>query len=279
MSETSARSWGALALIVIVIAYAALLLVAPIITIVIGAFKDGIQPVIAALTTPDALSALKLTLILTALATVINTVLGVVVAWVLVRHRFPGKALLNGLVDLPFVVSPVIVGFVIIVLFGRQGWLKDLPLPIAFAFPGMLIVTVFVSLPFVIREVMPVLAAQTPEQEEAALTLGASRWTVFRRIVYPGIRYGIVYGVVLTLARSLGEFGAAAVAGGGVQGVTETATIFVFRSLHDRNDVGAYSMAILLGVIAVAVLIVMNMLRQRAGQVSAKENAHVDLAQ
>ncbi len=113
-----------------------------------------------------------------------------VVAWVLVRHHFPGKALLNGLVDLPFVVSPVIVGFVMIVLFGRQGWLKDLPFQIAFAFPGMLLVTVFVSLPFVIREVMPVLAALTPEQEEAALTLGASRWTVFRRIVFPAIRHG-----------------------------------------------------------------------------------------
>ncbi len=275
MAEASARSLGALVLIGIMIAYAALLLVAPIITIVTGAFKDGIQPVITALTTSDALSALRLTLILTLLATLINTVLGVVVAWVLVRHHFPGKALLNGLVDLPFVVSPVIAGFVIIVLFGRQGWLKDLPVQIAFAFPGMLIVTVFVSLPFVIREVMPVLAAQTPEQEESALTLGASRWTIFRRIVYPAIRHGIVYGVVLTLARALGEFGAAAVAGGGVQGVTETATIFVFRSLHDRNDVGAYSMAILLGVIAVAVLIVMNLLRRNA----VKETPHVDLTQ
>ncbi len=121
------------------------------------------------MTSPDALAALRLTAILTVLAAPINTVLGVVVAWVLVRQNFPGKALLNGLVDLPFVMSPVIVGFVVVVLFGRQGWLDNLPFQVAFAFPGMLLVTVFVSLPFVIREVMPVLAALTPEQEEAAL--------------------------------------------------------------------------------------------------------------
>ena len=194
----------------------------------------------------------------------------------LVRHEFPGKALFNGLVDLPFVMSPVIVGFVVIVLFGRQGWLGNLPFQVAFAFPGMLLVTVFVSLPFVIREVMPVLASLTPEQEEAALTLGASRLTVFRRIIFPGIRHGVVYGLVLTLARSLGEFGAAAVAGGGIQGLTETATIYVYRTMQNRNEVGAYSMAILLGLISIAVLITMNILRQRP---AGKELSHVDLAE
>jgi sulfate transport system permease protein len=211
----------------------------------------------------------------TVLATVINTVLGILVAWVLVRQDFRGKSLFNGLVDLPFVVSPVIIGFVVIVLFGRQGWFKDLPFQIAFAFPGMLLVTVFVSLPFVIREVMPVLASITSEQEEAALTLGAQRFTIFRRIIFPGIRYGVVYGMILTLARSLGEFGAAAVAGGSIQGITETSTIFIYRSLLDRKDVAAYSMAVLLGLISIGVLITMNLTRNTAG----KDVSHVDLTE
>lgn len=275
MTEKPAGSWVAWLLIVVVSVYALALIAAPVLTIVGGALEEGLQPALAALTSPDALAALRLTIITTILATFINTVLGILVAWVLVRHDFPGKALFNGLVDLPFVVSPVIIGFVVIVLFGRQGWLKDLPFQIAFAFPGMLIVTVFVSLPFVIREVMPVLASITLEQEEAAQTLGAQRFTIFRRIVFPGIRYGVVYGMILTLARSLGEFGAAAVAGGSIQGVTETSTIFIYRSLLDRKEVAAYSMAVLLGLISIGVLITMNLTRNTAG----KDVSHVDLTE
>lgn len=275
MTEKTPRSWVAWLLIGIVFVYALALIGAPVLTIITSAFSQGIEPIISALTKPDALAALRLTAIVTVLTCLINTVMGIVVAWVLVRQNFPGKALFNGLVDLPFVVSPVIVGFVVIVLFGRQGWFKDIPFQIAFAFPGMLLVTVFVSLPFVIREVMPVLASITPEQEEAALTLGAQPFTIFRRIVFPGIRYGVLYGLILTLARSLGEFGAAAVAGGSVQGITETATIFIYRSLHDRNQVGAYSMAILLGLISIVVLITMNLTRRTAG----KDVSHVDLTE
>ncbi|MBI1258050.1 MAG: sulfate ABC transporter permease subunit [Chloroflexi bacterium] len=277
MVEKSARSPIAFLLIAIVVLYAAILIVAPVLTIIAGAFQEGIPAVVTQLTSPDALAALKLTTILTVLASAINTVLGIMVAWVLVRQNFPGKTLLNGLVDLPFVMSPVIVGFVVVMLFGRQGWIRNLPFQVAFAFLGMLLVTVFVSLPFVIREVMPVLAALTSEQEEAARTLGASQWTVFRRIIFPGIRHGVVYGLVLTLARALGEFGAAAVAGGGIKGLTETATIYVYRTMQNRNEVGAYSMAILLGVISIVVLIAMNLLRQRP--VAKKELSHVDLAE
>lgn len=275
MVEKSPRSLLAWLLVAIVLIYAAALIAAPLVSILTGAFQNGVERVIEELTKQDALKALQLTFVVTVLACLINVVLGVVVAWVLVRHKFPGRALFNGLVDLPFVISPVIIGFVVIVLFGRQGWFKDLPIQIAFSFPGILLVTVFVSLPFVIREVMPVLASLTQEQEEAAMTLGASRFTVFRRIVFPGIRHAVIYGVVLTVARSLGEFGAAAVAGGSIQGVTETVTIYVYRSLHDRNNVGAYSMALLLGLISIAVLITMNTLRQRP---AGKEQSHVDLA-
>lgn len=273
MREQPVRSRIQGIMVFVVVAYAVVLVVAPLLAIFSGALEEGIGAVWSAITTPDALVALRLTFILAILASAINVLLGLITAWVLVRHQFRGKALLNALVDLPFVVSPVIVGFVIIVLFGRQGWLKDLPIQIAFSWPGMLLVTVFVSLPFVVREVMPVLASLTIEQEEAAYTLGAGRWLVFRRIILPGIRHGIIYGLVLTLARSLGEFGAAAVAGGGVQGITETATIYIFRSIHDRNDVGAYSMAILLGLISVFTLLFMNWLRSRSS-VKGVGNVH-----
>lgn len=275
MSEKTPRTWVAWLLVLLVVIYAVALIAAPLVTIIQHAFLDGVGTVLEQITLPAALTALRLTFILAFFTTIINVVLGVAVAWVLVRHNFPGKALFNSLVDLPFVVSPVIIGFVVIVLFGRQGWLKDFPVKLAFSFPGMLLVTVFVSLPFVIREVMPVLASLTQEQEEAARTLGAGSWLTFRRIIFPGIRHGVVYGLVLTIARALGEFGAAAIAGGSIQGVTETATIYIYRSVHDRNEVGAYSMAILLGLISIAVLITMNLIRRRP----AKELTHVDLAE
>jgi sulfate/thiosulfate transport system permease protein len=204
---------------------------------------------------------LKLTALLVITATVINTIAGIGLAWVLVRHQFPGKHLIDAMVDLPFVVSPVIVGYVIIVLFGREGWFAGIPFKVAFSWPGMLLVTIFVSLPFVTREVMPVLAAMTPEQEEAAYTLGASHILTFRRIIIPSIWRGILYGIILTMARALGEFGAVAVAGGGIRGVTETSTLFIFRALHDRNYIGAYSVAVLLGALSVVILLVMNSLR------------------
>lgn len=261
MRERNITSFTGAVLVGIVLFYAAALLLAPIVALLTGAFKNGIDPVLNALTTPDALAALRLTLFLAISAAIINAVLGLVSSWVLVRHTFRGKWFFNALVDLPFVVSPVIVGYVMIVLFGRLGWLKDFPVQLAFSTEGMLLVTVFVSLPFVIREIQPTLAALTREQEEAAYTLGASPLLTFRRVIFPAIRHALTYGVVLTLARALGEFGAIAVIGGGVRGVTETATIYIFRSMHDRNPIGAYSMAVLLGVIAVTILVLMNWLR------------------
>jgi sulfate/thiosulfate transport system permease protein len=249
-------------LIGIVVLYAGLLLIAPLLAIVDGAFKEGIQPILTALSTPDAVSALKISFSLAIAASIINTIAGIIIAWVLVRHHFPGKHLFNALVDLPFVASPVIIGFVIIVLFGRGGWLAGLNLPVAFAWPGMLLVTVFVSLPFVIREVMPVLEALTPEQEEAAFTLGASKIYTFRRVIMPGIWHGVLYGVVLTLARSLGEFGGVSAAGGGIQMITETSTIYIYRSISDRNEVGAYSMSVVLGLISITILLIMSLVKR-----------------
>lgn len=276
MVERTPRNWKGVLLIGIVVLYAALLLLAPMAAILSSLFRDGIEPVIRAISHPDIAKTLQLTFLIAFGATAINTLLGIAIAWVLVRHHFSGRDFFNALVDLPFVMPPVIIGFVVIVLFGRTGWLQDLPIRIAFSPPGILIVTAFVTLPFVIREVMPILASLTSEEEEAAVTLGASRFTVFRRIIIPAIQHGIIYGIVLTTARSLGEFGAAAVAGGSLQGVTETATIYIYRAIHDRNNTGAYSMALILGLISVVLLIVMNALRSR---VATKDYSNVNPAE
>jgi sulfate transport system permease protein len=261
MPEKSINSLGGFLLVLLVLAYAGLLLVGPIVSLVHNAFGEGYMAILQSLVEPDALKALWLTIVISFFTVIIDGVLGLLVAWVLVRHKFWGRDFFNGLVDMPFVISPVIIGYVVIVLFGRVGWFKFIP--IGFTPYAMLLVTVFVTLPFVIREVMPVLASLSTEQEEAAYTLGASRWYSFRRVILPALRPALTYGLVLSLARALGEFGAAAVAGGAVQGLTENATIYIFRSIHDRNDIGAYSMAILLGLISMIVLLIMNILKNQ----------------
>ena len=264
MREITPRSPVALLLLGIVLFYAAALIIAPIIAIVQGAFAQGIQPILDALTTPDVLHAFQVTFILAAGAVLINSIAGLVTAWVLVRHEFRGKQLLDMLVDIPFVFSPVIAGYALIVLFGRDGWLSPPLFPIVFALPSILLAKTFVSLPFVTREVSPVLASLSREPEEAAYTLGASRWGTFWRVVFPEIWPGLLYGIVLTLARAIGEFGAVAVVGGSVQGLTETATIYVFRALNDRNQISAYSVSLVLGLFSVGILVAMSLLRRRS---------------
>ncbi|MBX3080049.1 MAG: sulfate ABC transporter permease subunit [Anaerolineae bacterium] len=266
MREITPRSPVGIALIVIMLGYAGLLLISPLVAILQGAFAKGITPFLNALTQPDVIHAFQVTFSLTFGAVVINTVFGLIVAWVLVRHRFPGKRIVDALVDAPFVFSPVIAGYVLIVLFGRGGWFEPQHFQIVFAWPAMLLGTVFVSLPFVIREVQPVLASLALEQEEAAYTLGSSPWTTFRRIVLPQIWRGLLYGIVLTIARALGEFGAVAVAGGAIERLTESATVFVFRASLDRNPIGAYSVSIVLCLLSVGILTVMSLLRRRAAR-------------
>ncbi|MDZ4765662.1 MAG: sulfate ABC transporter permease subunit [Chloroflexota bacterium] len=273
MRELRPRSAGAFLLIALVLGYAFVLVLAPIGAIIGGTLERGFAPVLDALDDPNLSHALQLTFILSISATTLNVVFGVIVSWVLERQRFMGRRLLNLLVDLPFVFSPVIAGFTLIVLFGRGGWI-DPPFAIVFALPGMLLAKMFVCLPFVPREVSPVLATLSPEPEQAAYTLGASRWTTFRRIVLPSIWVGVVYGAVLTLARALGEFGAVAVVSGGLEGITETATIYIYRALSDRNRVGAYTVSLLLGGIAVLLLVVMTWLQARMN-VNRERRAYV----
>ena len=255
-------------LIALVLLYAAGLLVAPLVAIVWGSVAEGLGEFVRQITSADAVSALKLTLVMAVGATVINTLFGLCIAWVLARDDFRGKRVLNGLVDMPFAVSPVIAGFMIILLFGRTGWLTPLTdamgIKVVFAMPGILIATIFISIPFVIREVVPVLNQVSRDQENAARTMGASQWQTFRHVTLPAIRWGLFYGVSLTFARAVGEIGAVLVVSGGVSRLTETATLFIFRSLDDRNAVGANAMAVVLAVISFVILMVIEFFKKRA---------------
>jgi sulfate transport system permease protein len=253
----------------VALSYAFLLLFAPLVALARGALSRGIPAFFAAVSTPDALSALKLTFLLALGATALNTVFGVAAAWLLVRDRkFPGRRFVNGIVDLPFAVSPVIAGFMLIVLFGRTGWLAPLAraagVKVLFAFPGMLIATTFISLPFVIREIMPLLREIGEEEENAAYTLGAGPWRAFWSVTLPGVRSGLEYGVLLTFARAVGEVGAVLVVSGSIVGLTETATLFIFRALDERNAVAGYAMALLLALSSFVLLTAMEWIRRRA---------------
>ena len=261
-------AWGRTLLIGLVLGYVALLILWPLVAILQGAFAEGAGRFVAELREPGVGSAFWLTLLLAAGAVLVNGLFGTVVAWVLVRHRFRGRSLLNGIVDLPFVVSPVIAGYMVILLFGRTGWfapfVEATGIRVLFALPGMFLVTTFVSLPFVIREIMPILEEVGVEPEQAAYTLGASGWQTFWRVTLPGIRWGLLYGLSLTLARALGEFGAVLVVGGAVSGRTETATLYIFHAMEERQYTGAYAASVVLALVSFIILMGMELLRQRS---------------
>jgi sulfate transport system permease protein len=261
------KGWLPKVLIGLVVLYIGVLILLPLGAILQGAFAQGWNGFARALTDAQVLAAFRLSVLLAAIAVVANAVLGTIVAWVIVRQEFWGKGFFNALIDLPFVVSPVITGYMVILLFGRQGWFAPLTdalgWKIAFAVPGMLLVTIFVSLPFTIREVIPVLREIGIEPEQAAYTMGASGWRTFLRVTMPGIRWGLLYGISLTLARALGEFGGVLVAGGAVSGKTETATLYIFAALDERQYTSAYAVAVVLAVVSFVVLLGMEILRRR----------------
>jgi sulfate transport system permease protein len=218
-------------------------------------------------TTPEALHALWLSIVVTAIAVPLNTVFGILCALAIVRRRFRGHGLLNSVVDLPLALSPVVVGLALVLVYGRTGWLgpafADWGVRVIFAVPGMVLATIFVSLPFVVREVVPVLRELGDEQEQAAWTLGAGSWQTFRRVTLPAIRWGVAYGVVLTTARSLGEFGAVSVVSGHLSGRTNTLTLHVEERFQSFDPVGTYAASVVLALLAVATLLTMNLLRRK----------------
>src|SRR6478672_6034326 len=234
--------------------YLAFLLLIPVGLIFYRTFEHGFQPAWEAVTNPQALHALWLTLIIAAIA--------------LVRHRFPGRGLVNAVVDLPLALSPVVVGFSLYLLYGTGGWLGGLSehgIKILFALPGMTLATIFVSLPFVVREVVPVLREIGTDQEQAAETLGAAPFTTFRRITLPAIRWAVCYGVVLTTARVIGEFGAVSIVSGRIEGKTETLPLYVQSQFEGFNTTGAFAASVVLALIALATVLAMRIFRPKEG--------------
>jgi len=250
----------------IALVYLAVILVGPLVIVFWRTFQDA-GAAWDALATPETINAFKLTLIITAIAVPVNTVFGIVCALAIVRKRFWGKGLLNAFIDLPLALSPVVVGLSLFLLYGENGWfggwLSDHGIQVLFALPAMVIATIFVSLPFVAREVVPTLREIGDEQEQAAFTLGANGWQTFWRITLPSIRWAVIYGVILTTARCLGEYGAVAVVSGRLQGQTETATLRVQERWEAFDVAGAYAISIVLAMIAILVLVAMTLIRPK----------------
>jgi sulfate/thiosulfate transport system permease protein len=258
---------GRLTLRFFALGYLALLLLIPVVMIFIRTFEDGIGQAWESVTTPEAIHAFYLTFVMVAIAVPLNTVFGVLAALVLVRQRFKGRAILNTVIDIPFAISPVVIGLSLILVYGRDGWFGqwfiDNGVQIIFSVPGMVLATIFVSLPFVVREVQPVLQEIGDEQEQAASTLGANWWQTFWRVTLPAIRWGVAYGVVLATARALGEFGAVSVVSGKISGQTETLPLYVEKQFGQFDIAGAYAAAVVLAILAVATLLLMNMFRPK----------------
>jgi sulfate/thiosulfate transport system permease protein len=261
------KSLSKLGLRTVALAYLVIILVGPLAIVFWRTFEDGFAPAWDALTTPETLNAFKLTLLITAIAVPVNTVFGIVCALAIVRRDFPGKGVLNAFIDLPLALSPVVVGLALFLLYAETGWfggwLSDRGVQVLFALPAMVIATIFVSIPFVAREVVPTLREIGDEQEQAARTLGAGGWQTFWRITLPSIRWAVIYGVILTTARCLGEYGAVAVVSGRIQGETETATLRIQERYESFDPAGAYAISIVLALIAILVLVAMTVIRPK----------------
>jgi sulfate transport system permease protein len=264
MSASPASRWS---LRVLGLGYVLLLLLLPLGFIFYKTFEHGIAPPLDAITSPDGLHALKLTLLTVAIAVPLNTLFGVACAILLVRHKWWGNFLIDAAINLPFAISPVVIGLSLFLLYGTTGWfepaLAEAGIKVLFSVPGMVLACVFVSLPFVVRETVPVLQEIGTEQEQAASTLGANAWQTFWRVTLPAIRWGVAYGVVLTTARVLGEFGAVSVVSGSISGQTQTLPLFVAKQYENFNLPGAFGASVLLAVLALSTLLAMNLLKRK----------------
>lgn len=260
MYRVGDSAWVRRTLIGLLIVLSLLVLVAPLLEIVHQAFASGIHGFITNLCNTYTVKAVLLTLLIACITVPVNIVFGVVFSWLITRFEFPGRRILQTLIDIPFAVSPVIAGLVYLLLYGRNGWLGhwlDLHnIQLMFAWPGMVLVTIFVTCPFVARELIPLMQAQGAREEEAAVSLGARGWTLFRRITLPNIRLGLIYGVILTNARAMGEFGAVSVVSGMINGVTISLPLQVDQLYQDYNTVGSFVSALLLAVLAVVTLFI-----------------------
>ncbi|OUL17452.1 sulfate ABC transporter permease subunit CysW [Nostoc sp. 106C] len=261
------NSWVPTLLIGIAIAYLVLVQYIPAINVFIQAFSKGVGPFLSNLSRPAFLHAAWLTLLLALIAVPINAIFGLCAAWAIARHNFPGKAIVLSIIDLPFSISPVVAGLMIVLLYGRNGWfgpwLQGHDIQIIFAFPGMVLATAFVSMPFVAREVIPVLEEFGKDQEEAARTLGANDWQTFWRVTLPSIRWGLLYGLILTNARAMGEFGAVSVVSGNIADKTQSLPLFVEDAYKQYETEAAFSAAVLLALLAVVTLVLKEILERK----------------
>lgn len=254
-------------LIGVAIAYLGLVLFIPAVNVFVQAFKRGVAPVLEAFNSADFSSAVALTIIIALITVPLNTVFGLCAAWAIARHKFPGRAFVISVLDLPFSISPVVAGLMIVLLYGRNGWfgsfLEAVDIQIIFALPGMILATAFVTLPFVAREVIPVLEAVGSEQEEAAKTLGANDWQIFWRVILPNIRWGLLYGVILTNARAMGEFGAVSVVSGNIAQRTQTLPLFVEDAYKNYATQAAFAAAVLLACLALVTLVLKEIVERK----------------
>jgi sulfate transport system permease protein len=263
-------AWIRWLLIGTALAFLGLFLFVPLAAVFTEALRKGFSVYLAAFDEPDALSAIKLTFIAAAIAVPLNLVFGVSAAWAIAKFQFKGKSVLITLIDLPFAVSPVIAGLVYVLIFGLQGWfggwLSDQDIKVIFAVPGIVLATVFVTFPFVARELIPLMQAQGKEEEEAAIVLGASGWQMFWRVTLPNIKWGLLYGVILTNARAMGEFGAVSVVSGHVRGLTNTLPLHVEILYNEYNYVAAFACASLLAFLALVTLALKTLVEWQAAR-------------
>ncbi len=267
--------WVKYAVLGIGLTYFALFLLLPLIAVFVEAFRKGWDAYITALVEPDALSAIKLTLIAAAISVPLNLVFGVAAAWSIAKFDFPGKHLLITFIDLPFSVSPVVAGLIYVLIFGAQGWigpwLSEYDIKVVFAVPGIVLATIFVTFPFVARELIPLMQAQGKDEEEAAVTLGASGWQTFWRVTLPNIKWALLYGVILCNARAMGEFGAVSVVSGHIRGETNTMPLHVEILYNEYQFAAAFAVASLLALLALVTLTIKTYIEWRAGLVTSEE--------
>ncbi|MBQ0959780.1 sulfate ABC transporter permease subunit CysW [Ideonella sp. 4Y11] len=271
LSATSEPAWVRIALILTALAFLSFFLFVPLFAVFHEALKKGWEVYLAAIVEPDALSAVKLTLIAAGISVPLNLVFGIAAAWAIAKFEFRGKNLLLTLIDLPFSVSPVIAGLIYVLVFGLQGWLgewlRDHDLKVIFAVPGIVLATVFVTFPFIARELIPLMQAQGQEQEEAARVLGASGWQIFWRVTLPNVKWALLYGVILCNARAMGEFGAVSVVSGHIRGQTNTMPLHIEILYNEYQFAAAFAVASLLAGLALVTLVLKYIVEQRVKQV------------
>ena len=268
------KTLGAYALLAFALLWLGVIVLLPLINVLVTAFSQGLPPYLAALHTEDAKAAILLTLLVAAIAVPLNAVFGICAAWCITRFEFKGKSLLLSILDLPFSISPVISGLVWILLFGAQGWfgflLRDHDIKIVFALPGLVLATVLVTLPFIARELIPLMEDQGTDEEVAARTLGARGWDIFFRVTLPNIKWALLYGVLLCTARAMGEFGAVSVVSGHIRGLTDTLPLYIEITYNQYDTIGAFAAASILAGLAIVTLVLKSLLEWRfAGELAA----------